>query len=170
MQILRRILSAALTRAVREELTVRNVARMVELPTREPAEVIPWSSAETLAFLEAARPDRCTRLRLADALWMRRGEMLGLRWHDVDFQANELRIRQQLQRIQGELHRGPVKTRAGRRDLPLLGLTKDALRIRHTQQSADWARLGDASADTGLVFTTRTGRPIEPRNLFRSFT
>jgi integrase len=101
---------------------------------------------------------------------MRRGEMLGLRWYDVDFQANELRIRQQLQRIQGELHRGPVKTRAGRRDLPLLGLTKDALRIRHTQQSADWARLGDASADTGLVFTTRTGRPIEPRNLVRSFT
>jgi integrase len=170
VQILRQILSAALTRAVREELTVRNVARMVELPTREPAEVIPWSSAETLAFLEAARPDRSTRLRLADALWMRRGEMLGLRWHDVDFQANELRIRQQLQRIQGELHRGPVKTRAGRRDLPLLGLTKDALRIRHTQQSADWARLGDASADTGLVFTTRTGRPIEPRNLVRSFT
>jgi integrase len=100
---------------------------------------------------------------------MRRGEMLGLRWYDVDFQANELRIRQQLQRIQGELHRWPVKTRAGRRDLPLLGLAKDALRIRHTQQSAGWARLGDAS-DTGLVFTTRTGRPIEPRNLVRSFT
>jgi integrase len=99
---------------------------------------------------------------------MRRGEVLDLRWQDVDFQANELRIRQQLRRIQGELHRGLVKTRTGRRDLPLLGLTKDALRIRHTQQSADWARLGDAWADTGLVFTTRTGRPIEPRNLVRS--
>lgn len=60
---------------------------------------------------------------------------------------------------------GPVKTRAGPRELPLLGLTKDALRIRHTQQSADRARLGDAWADTGLVFTTRTGRPIELRNL-----
>ena len=43
---------------------------------------------------------------------MRRGEVLDLRWQDVDFQANELRIRQQLQRIQGELRRGPVKTRA----------------------------------------------------------
>jgi integrase len=100
---------------------------------------------------------------------MRRGEVLGLRWQDVDFQVDELRIRQQLQRIQGELNLGPVKTRAGRRDLPLLGLTKDALRIRQAQQAADRARLGDAWADTGLVFTTRTGRPVEPRNLVRSF-
>jgi integrase len=138
VQILRQILSAALTRAVREELTVRNVARMVELPTWEPAEVIPWSSAEALAFLEAARPDPLYPAFVLLMLYgMRRGEVLGLRWQDVDSQANELRIRQQLQRIQGELHRGPVKTRAGRRDLPLLGLTKDALRIRHTQQSAD---------------------------------
>jgi integrase len=171
VQILRQILSAALTRAVREELTVRHVARMVELSAREPAEVIPWSSAEALAFLEAARPDPLYPAFVLLMLYgMRRGEVLGLRWQDVDFQASKLRIRQQLQRIQGELHRGPVKTRAGRRDLPLLGLTKDALRIRHTQQSADWARLGDASADTGLVFTTRTGRPIEPRNLVPSFT
>ena len=163
VQILRQILSSALTRAVREELIVRNVARLVELPTWEPAEVIPWSSTEALAFLEAARPDPLyPAFALLMLYGMRRGEVLGLRWQDVDFQANELRIRQQLQRIQSELHLGPVKTRAGRRDLPLLGLTKDALRIRQTQQFADRARLGDAWADTGLVFTTRTGRLVEP--------
>lgn len=50
VQILRQILSAALTRAVREELIVRNVARLVELPAWEPAEVIPWTSAEALTF------------------------------------------------------------------------------------------------------------------------
>lgn len=170
VQILRQILSAALTRAVREELVVRNVARLVELPTWEPEEVIPWSSGEALAFLEAARPDSLFPAFVLLMLYgMRRGEVLGLRWQDVDFQVDELRIRQQLQRIQGELHLGPVKTRAGRRDLPLLGLTKDALRIRQTQQAADRARLSDAWADTGLVFTTRTGRPVEPRNLVRSF-
>ena len=171
VQILRQILSAALTRAVREELVVRNVARLVELPTWEPEEVIPWSSAEALAFLEAAQPDPLSPAFVLLMLYgMRARRMLGLRWQDVDFQVDELRIRQQLQRIQGELHLGPVKTRAGRRDLPLLGLTKDALRIRQTQQAADRARLGDAWADTGLVFTTRTGRPVEPRNLVRSFT
>jgi integrase len=96
--------------------------------------------SRSCAFLEAARPDPLyPALVLLMLYGRRRGEVLDLRWQGAGFQANELRIRQQLQRIQGERHRGPVTTRAGRRDLPLLGLTKDALRIRHTQQSADWA-------------------------------
>jgi integrase len=170
VQILRQILSAALTRAVREELVVRNVARLVELPTWEPAEVIPWSSAEALAFLQVARPETMYPAFVLLLLYgMRRGEVLGLRWQDIDFSAEELHVRQQVQRIQGELCFGPVKTRAGKRDLPLIGLTKEALRIRQAQQAADRAKLGNAWADTGLVFTTRTGRPVEPRNLVRTF-
>jgi integrase len=129
VQILRRILSAALTRAVREELTVRDVARVVELPTWEPAEVISWSSAEALAFLEAARPDPLyPAFVLLMRYGMRRGEVLDLRGQDVDFQAKELRIRQPWQRIQGELHRGPVKTRAGLRKIRVHAL-------RHTTAS-----------------------------------
>jgi hypothetical protein len=62
-----------------------------------------------------------------------------------------------------------VKTKAGSRDLPLLGLARHALAARKKQQEADRVKLGSAWADTGLVFTTRTGRPIEPRNLVRSF-
>ena len=61
VQIMRQILSAALSRAVREELIVRNVARLVELPTWEPAVTEPWSPAEALAFLRAAFGDRSTR-------------------------------------------------------------------------------------------------------------
>jgi integrase len=95
--------------------------------------------------------------------------VLGLRWQDIDFNGDELHVRQQVQRIQGELRFGPVKTQAGKRDLPLIGLTKEALRIRREQQAADRAKLGNAWADTRLVFTTRTGRPVEPRNLVRSF-
>jgi integrase len=98
---------------------------------------------------------------------MRRGEVLGLRWADVD--GDTVHIRQQIQRIQGKLHIGPVKTRAGNRDLPLLGLARNALAARREAQNADRARLGTAWADTGLVFTTRTGQPVEPSNLVRSF-
>jgi integrase len=64
---------------------------------------------------------------------------------------------------------GPVKTAAGRRDLPLLPVVSDALALRRTAQAADRNVLGQAWEDSGLVFTTRTGRPIEPRNLVRSF-
>lgn len=54
-------------------------------------------------------------------------------------------------------------------DLPLIGQAIDALNARREAQNADRARLGRSWTDTGLVFTTRTGRPMEPRNLVRSF-
>lgn len=81
-----------------------------------------------------------------------------------------LHVRQQIQRVNGELHVGTVKTRAGVRDLPVLGLAIVALAARRESQDADRANLGSAWTDTGLVFTTRTGRPVEPHNLVRSFT
>lgn len=170
VQIMRQVLSAALSRAVREELVSRNVARLVELPTWEPAVVVPWSSPEALAFLTAAADDPLFPAFVLLLLYgMRRGEVLGLRWQDIDLGNQMIHVRQQIQRVQGQLHVGPVKTRAGSRDLPLLGLARIALATRQDQQDADRANLGSAWADTGLVFTTRTGRPIEPRNLVRSF-
>ena len=170
VHILRQILSAALTRAAREELVSRNVARLVELPIWEPAAIVPWSSKEALRFLDAASADPLYPAFVLLLLYgMRRGEVLGLRWQDVDFEAGQLRVRQQLQRIQGDLYIGPVKTRAGSRDLPLIGLASNALSSRKRDQDADRVRLGRSWADTGLVFTTRTGRPVEPRNLVRSY-
>jgi integrase len=80
-----------------------------------------------------------------------------------------IRVRQQVQRIKGELLTGPVKTRAGKRDLPLLGLADEALMIRRGVQFLDCERFGPAWTDTGLVFTTKSGLPVEPRNLNRSF-
>lgn len=165
-----KVLSAALSRAVREELIARNVARLVELPTWEPATVYPWSSAEALAFLAAAADDPLFPAFVFLLLYgMRRGEVLGLRWQDIDLDSQMIHVRQQIQRVRGDLHIGPVKTRAGSRDLPLLGLARNALTRRRDRQEADRANLGSAWADTGLVFTTRTGRPVEPRNLVRSF-
>lgn len=171
VQVMRQVLSAALSRAVREELIARNVARLVELPGWEPKTVEPWSPAEALAFLTAATDDPLYPAFVLLLLYgMRRGEVLGLPWHDIDLDRSLLHVRQQLQRVSGELHIGPVKTRAGARDLPLLGLASASLTARRTAQDADRNRLGSAWPETGLVFTTRTGRPVEPRNLVRSFT
>jgi integrase len=100
---------------------------------------------------------------------MRRGEVLGLRWADVDVDAGVIRIRQQLQRVGGSLQAGPVKTRAGNRDLPILPLACQALVARQQKQEADREAFGRTWHDTGLVFTTRSGLPVEPRNLVRSF-
>jgi hypothetical protein len=54
---MRTVLSSALTRAMREELVMRNVARLAELPGWERKPVTPWSSAEARAFLEVAKDD-----------------------------------------------------------------------------------------------------------------
>jgi len=170
VQVMKTVLSSALTRAMREELVMRNVARLAELPAWERQPITPWTAAEARGFLDAARGDPLYPAFVLLLLYgLRRGEVLGLRWRDVDQADDEIRIRQQVQRLKGRLWIGPVKTAAGRRDLPLLQLATDVLEIRRDAQAADREELGRAWQDNGLVFTTRTGRPIEPRNLVRSF-
>ena len=78
-----------------------------------------------------------------------------------------VRIRQQLLRAGGRLQLGPVKTDAGRRDLPLLGVARSAL-LQHVELKVLGATSHEWTAHD-LVFTTRTGHPVEPRNLARSF-
>ena len=170
VQIMRTVLSAALTRAVREELISRNVARLVELPQWQRGTIRPWTADEAKKFLGAARPDPLYAVFVLLILYgLRRGEALGLRWTDIDFDAGTIQIRQQLQRIQGQLILGPVKTRAGQRDMPLLDLVREGLEGQAAQQAAHRTDMGSAWPATDLVFTTRTGRPVEPRNLVRSF-
>lgn len=163
VHIIRKILSAALTRAMREEVLTRNVAHLVELKGIQSREVVPWSSDEVTRFLAAARDHMWHVAFLVILLYgLRRGEVLGLRWKDVDLERGELHIRQQLLRVGRELVIGPVKTRAGRRDLPLLQGVVDALGAHH-------AKLGRAVSSDDLIFTTSVGTPIEPRNFVRAF-
>jgi integrase len=170
VQIMKTVLSSALTRAMREELVMRNVARLAELPAWERQPITPWTATETRQFLNVAQTDPLYPAFVLLLLYgLRRGEVLGLRWQDIDEDNQEIHIRQQIQRVTGELRLGPIKTSAGRRDLPLLPQAKDALAARRDRQAADHLALGEAWQDTGLIFTTRTGRPIEPRNLVRSF-
>jgi integrase len=96
-------------------------------------------------------------------------EVLGLAWDQVDLNAAELYIGEQLQRVRGKLIRREVKTETSEAPLPLPDLCVAALNIRRKQQDADHDRVGDGWIDTGLVFTTRRGTPIEPRNFNRSF-
>jgi integrase len=170
VQVMRTVLSSALTRAMREELLVRNVARLAELPAWERQPITPWTAAEGRAFLGAARDDPLYPAFVLLLLYgLRRGEVLGLRWKDIDEDDSMIRVCQQVQRVKGQLWIGPVKTAAGRRDLPLLKFATNVLALRRAAQAADRIELGRAWQDYGLIFTTRTGRPVEPRNLVRSF-
>jgi integrase len=102
-------------------------------------------------------------------LGLRLGELLGLRWEDVDLDAAILAVRQNSVRVDGELRYQPPKTRRSRRTLPLPAPVVTALREHKARQAADRLALGPDWIDTGLVFTTGRGTPIEPRNLTRHF-
>src|SRR5262249_53295548 len=112
-QIIRKVLSSALTNAMRDEVVSRNVARLVVVPTHERDEVKPWTADEARRFLDVAKSDPLyPAFALLLLYGVRRGEVLGLRWCDVDFTNNVLHIRHQLQRIGDSLQLGPVKTKA----------------------------------------------------------
>ena len=102
-------------------------------------------------------------------LGLRRGEVLGLAWDQIDLDNAELYVGQQLQRVGRQLIRREVKTETSEAPLPLPDLCITALKIRRKQQDKDRAQAGAAWIDNGLVFTTRRGTPIEPRNFGRSF-
>jgi integrase len=168
VHVIRMVLGAALTRAMREELIHRNVARLATLPPAPPARVEPWTAGDKRAFLAAARNDPLYAAFVLLMLYgLRRGEVLGLSWSDIDFAQDLMRIRQQLVRAGHQLQLGPVKTAAGRRKLPLLGIAREALVTERAAVKS--ASSGNSWARHQLIFTTRTGNAVEPRNLARSF-
>ncbi|MFB8276919.1 tyrosine-type recombinase/integrase [Nocardia colli] len=170
----RKVLSAALTYAMRQEIISRNVARLVELPRYRSKEAEHWTPDELVQFLDAARSDPLYPAFILLTLYgLRRGEVLGIRWRDVDFSNGVLHIRQQVQRIDGSLRQVELKTDSSERDEPLLEKAREALlRQRRIQDAAridagkNWQ---GTSNDYELVFTTRSGRPLESHNLARSF-
>lgn len=164
------VLRNALQAAVREELIQRNVAKLVQIsaPTYEVNRGLTVDQARKL--LVAARTDRLHALYvLALYLGLRRGELLGLRWEDVDLEVGVLEVRRTLQRVGGELRAVTPKTRTSRRTVPLIGLCVEALREHHERQKSEADRAGKNWTPSGYVFVTVTGSAIEPDNLRRSW-
>ncbi|GAA3948185.1 site-specific integrase [Actinomadura viridis] len=166
------VLRAALNNAVREEIIPRNVAGLLRVPKPRRRKVKPWSVDEARQFLESARKRRdplYPAFVLILVLGLRRGEMLGLRWDDVDLDKAELTVGWQIQRIRGQLLHRETKTESSDAVLPLPDICVTALSEREKDQAAARDRAEEPWPDLGLVFTTRNGQPIEPRNFNRSF-
>ncbi|WP_411076934.1 tyrosine-type recombinase/integrase [Streptomyces sp. cmx-10-25] len=164
-----RVLRTALSAACREELIVRNVAKLVEPPRAAVRDLSPWSLDETLDFLAAARRDPLyAAFVLAIAMGLRRGEIVGLRWTDIDLENRVLLVRQQVQRRRGVLYNDETKGRRSRA-IPLPAMCLAPLRWHRMRQKTTYEAAGTEWTATGYVFATRTGRPVEPRNVHRSF-
>ncbi|MDI5971413.1 site-specific integrase [Streptomyces sp. SL13] len=165
-----RVLRTALTAACRDELITRNVVQLVPAPQVTARELNPWTLDETLTFLEAARTDPLyPAFVLAVVLGLRRGEILGLRWSDVDFERRTLTVRVTLHRGDAGLYLDTTKNRRTR-VIPIPLMCVAPLRWQRLRQAVQRVAGAQGWFDGDHVFTSRTGRPIEPRNLYRSFT
>ena len=162
------VLRLGLDGAARDGLLARNPAASVQRPgvaLKEAAHLEPQRVTELLAAAEGSRYH--TALLLIAATGLRRGECLALRWSDVDLDAGALRVRDTVQRIDGRVSTGPVKTDRSRRTIPLSPALVALLRRHRVTQLEERMRAANQWTDTGLVFTTDLGHVVEPRNLLR---
>ncbi|TYB49331.1 site-specific integrase [Actinomadura chibensis] len=171
----RNTLRAALNQARTEEIISRNVAALAKVPTarKRTRKASTWTVEEARRFLEYAREANDPLYAawvLILVMGMRKGEVFGLRWADIDFKADELTIEWQLQRVGSRLiHKERTKTDGSTDVLPLPSVCTSALRVRERQLAEARDTAGDDWQANDLVFTTRTGRAIEPRNVNRAF-
>jgi integrase len=163
-------LRAALNIALRWGLVARNVATLVSPPRLQAKEIKPMSQGEIKAFLNTIKGDRLECLFLiAFSLGLRRGELLGLRWQDIDLEARTLRVSLALQRVSGKLELSEPKTDRSRRALPLTDGLISALRTHRARQREERLLAGPKWKENGFVFSSSIGTPLEPRNLIRKF-
>lgn len=170
VQFIHAVLRNALASAVREEIVPRNVAKLVTVSTPKYKINRGLTVAQARDVLKAAREERLYALYvLALCLGLRRGELLGLRWDDVDLESGVLEITQTLQRVGGRLQFVAPKTERSERTVPLPGICVEALREHRERQKTERANAWPEWEENGLVFPSRRGTPLEPDNLRRSW-
>lgn len=170
VRLMHALIRNVLADAEREELVHRNVAKLVRPPSVHREEVHAVTVEEAKRLVGAVRGDRFEALWIcALTLGLRRGELLGLRWADIDFTEGLLTVRQALQRIDGHLLLVEPKTSLSRRTVPVPAPTLLALRVYRSHQSGERLAAGSSWHDSGLVFVTHSGTPLEPRNVNRAW-
>jgi integrase len=168
VQQIHAVLHKALAQALRWGMIPRNPADAVKAPRPAPEEMRPLSPDEALKLVEAVHGDKLEALYiLAVQTGMRQGELLALKWEDVDLNRGVIHVRRTLVRSRGRLALGEPKTKKSRRPVNLTNVAVEALKTHLGQQLEDIQRLGDLYRDDGLVFTSGVGTLINPSNLRR---
>jgi integrase len=125
---------------------------------------------EVQGLLEAARGRRFeVGFVLLVETGMRLGELLGLRWEDVDLEAGQLNIRQTLSTLDGKILLDEPKTASSRRPYELSPQAVEALRGHKVRQAAERLAMGEYWTASGLMMVSDFGTPVDPSNFRRVF-
>jgi integrase len=164
------VLSGALNVAVKWGYVARNVAALTDSPRVEQYQVKPLEQEQAQRLLDAVKGHRLEALyRVALSLGMRKGEILGLRWEDVDFTKRTIRVVGAIQEVEDKLVWTQPKTKAGVRTLFLPPVLLRALQSHRRLQEQERQVRADEWTEHGLVFPSELGTPMWPRNLVRHF-
>jgi len=170
VQYIHAVIRRALVQARKWQLVHQNVAKLVDPPRAKRPDVVPLTPEQTRAFLEAAKGERLEALyTVAVALGLRRSEALGLRWEDIDFEAETLRVRFSLQRIDGKLQLVEPKSSKSKRAIAMPSVIVRALKEHRKRQLEEKMLAGPDWQETSFVFTSTIGTPLEPDNIGRWF-
>jgi integrase len=155
-------LSAAFELACDDSKLARNPCRRVTRPALARAEPDTWSVPEVRRFLRASDADRLAAAWRLTLYGMRRGEVCGLRWGDVDLKAGALTIGSTRVLADYQVITKAPKSAKGRRTLPLDAAMVAALEALQSRQGAELLEAGDAYESSGYVVTDELGRPVHP--------
>lgn len=168
VRLIHTILHGAFKDAVRLGLMQRNVTDMVDSPRKQHHEMHVLSSEQSRAFLEAVKGNRYEALFvLALSTGMRQGELLALRWQDVDIDDAYLQVRVTLKVVDGKPVIDKTKTRRSRRKVALTPHACEALRRHRARQVEERLALGPVWNDHDLVFPNTIGNPFDCRGLVK---
>ncbi|OBF65919.1 integrase [Mycobacterium sp. 852002-51971_SCH5477799-a] len=162
------ILRQALDGAVRDGLLARNPCHLVKRPGVRRIEAKYLDTSAVSALLVAADGLRYAPvLKLIASTGLRRGEALALRWADVDLDDGVLLVRGTLSRVNGKLAITVPKSERSRREIPLAPPVVAMLEAHRKTQLEERLRAANVWQDTGLVFTSELGTPVEPSSVLR---
>ena len=162
------VLRQAFDGAVRDGLVSRNPVADVKRPRATPKEAKFLDVSQVGVLLQAVDDSRyATVLKLIAATGLRAGEACGLRWEDVDLDDGTLRVRKTAVILHNRVELLEPKTAKSRRTVPLSGATVAMLRKHKATLAAEKLAAGDQYADLQMVFPTRLGTILSPRNLLR---
>ena len=152
-------------------LVARNSAALVDPPRVERREITPLDPEQAKTLVEQCLDHRLGALfTVAVALGLRHGETLGLRWaEDVELDSGVLHVRQALQRRKGGIFFVVPKSKRSRRSVAMPAVVTAALKTHRVRQLEERMVAGSRWVESGLVFTTRRGTPLDPSNVTKAF-
>jgi len=163
------LINNSLDRAYRWGLIKKNSAELVEKPRIQKKEMKVWTIDEVKTFLEISKSSRYhIAFVLALTTGMRRGEILGLRWKDINFNSNVLSVVQTLS-VDGKKILSTTKSKTSNRNITLPTETINLLRLHFALIQKEKEYAGILYNDNDLVVSTNIGTPCIPRNLNRIF-